>query len=106
VSFEVGQNEILGLLGPNGAGKTTIINMILAVLEPTSGSIFVEATDVRRKRRKAMARNLRIFGLLYAVDDPANVGVRGGAQRGARPAQFPHRVRVGLIARSSAENVS
>jgi len=37
VSFDVGRGEIVGLLGPNGAGKTTIINMILGVLEPTSG---------------------------------------------------------------------
>ena len=38
ISFEVNRNEIVGLLGPNGAGKTTTINMILGVLEPTSGT--------------------------------------------------------------------
>jgi ABC-2 type transport system ATP-binding protein len=87
VSFDVGRNEILGLLGPNGAGKTTIINMILGVLEPTSGSIYVEELDARRNRRKALermnfsavyaplpgnltvAQNLRVFGLLYDVKD-------------------------------------
>ncbi len=42
VSFEVERNEIVGLLGPNGAGKTTTINMILGVLEPTSGTIRIE----------------------------------------------------------------
>src|SRR5579864_6993107 len=42
VSFTVGRNEIVGLLGPNGAGKTTTINMVLSVLEPTSGSIHID----------------------------------------------------------------
>ena len=46
VSFDVGRGEIVGLLGPNGAGKTTIINMILGVLEPTSGTIRIEGADI------------------------------------------------------------
>src|SRR2546429_6635535 len=44
-------NEIVGLLGPNGAGKTTIINMVLGVLEPSSGSIEIVDIDVRQNRR-------------------------------------------------------
>lgn len=85
VSFEVGTHEILGLLGPNGAGKTTTINMILGVLEPTSGTIAINGCDLARRRRQALGRtnfaavyaplpgnltvaqNLRIFGLLYGV---------------------------------------
>ena len=39
VSFSVARGEIVGLLGPNGAGKTTTINMILGLLEPTTGAI-------------------------------------------------------------------
>ena len=46
LSFTVGPHEILGLLGPNGAGKTTTINMILGVLEPTSGSITIDGCDL------------------------------------------------------------
>lgn len=83
ISFEVGRNEILGLLGPNGAGKTTTINMILGVLEPTSGSIRIEGLDIARRRSEALAltnfaavyaplpgnltvwQNLRVFGLIY-----------------------------------------
>lgn len=41
ISFEVSRGEIVGLLGPNGAGKTTTISMILGVLQPDSGSIFL-----------------------------------------------------------------
>ena len=85
ITFQVGRNEIVGLLGPNGAGKTTTINMILGVLEPSSGSIEVEGIDLARHRSKALERtnfaavyaplpgnltvsqNLRVFGLIYDV---------------------------------------
>lgn len=39
ISFSLKEGEILGLLGPNGAGKTTTIQMLLSVMEPTSGKI-------------------------------------------------------------------
>jgi len=85
VSFEVGQGEIVGLLGPNGAGKTTTINMILGVLEATSGTIRIEGADIATSRSRALERtnfaavyaplpgnltvyqNLRVFGLMYGV---------------------------------------
>jgi ABC-2 type transport system ATP-binding protein len=85
ISFEVNRNEIVGLLGPNGAGKTTTINMILGVLEPSSGTILVEGVDIAAKRSQVLSRanfcavyaplpgnltviqNLRFFGLIYGV---------------------------------------
>jgi ABC-2 type transport system ATP-binding protein len=85
LSFKVSNHEILGLLGPNGAGKTTTINMILGVLEPTSGSITIDGCDLAKRRRQALGRtnfaavyaplpgnltvvqNLRVFGMLYGV---------------------------------------
>lgn len=39
ISFSLKEGEILGLLGPNGAGKTTTIQMLLGVMEPTTGTI-------------------------------------------------------------------
>ena len=85
VSFRVGRGEIVGLLGPNGAGKTTTINMVLGVLQPSSGRIEIEGIDIGRERSRALAhtnfaavyaalpgnltvhQNLRFFGLLYNV---------------------------------------
>ena len=85
VSFDIARNEIVGLLGPNGAGKTTTINMVLGVLEPSSGSIRIEGRDVATQRAEALActnftatyaplpgnltvaQNLRFFGLIYDV---------------------------------------
>ena len=85
VSFQVEHGEIVGLLGPNGAGKTTTINMVLGVLQPSSGSVEIEGIDLARQRSQALShtnfaavyatlpgnltvyQNLRFFGLLYNV---------------------------------------
>jgi ABC-2 type transport system ATP-binding protein len=87
LSFTVKPGEIVGLLGPNGAGKTTTINMILGVLQPTSGSVLIGEIDLARHRARALAgtnfaavyaalpgnltvaENLFFFGLLYGIKD-------------------------------------
>ncbi len=87
VTFDVHKNEVVGLLGPNGAGKTTTINMILGVLEPTSGTVAIEGLDISTHRSQALKltnfaavyaplpgnltvfQNLRIFGMIYGVKD-------------------------------------
>lgn len=85
ISFGVGEGEIVGLLGPNGAGKTTTINMILGILEPSSGKVEIFGKDLKRNRSEIAGninfaavyahlplnltvwQNLYIFGLLYGV---------------------------------------
>jgi ABC-2 type transport system ATP-binding protein len=87
VSFHIDPGEIVGLVGPNGAGKTTIINMVLGVLAPTSGSIAIEGIDLARERSRALSgtnfaasyaplpgnltveQNLRVFGMIYGARD-------------------------------------
>ncbi len=46
VSFEVEQGEIAGLLGPNGAGKTTSFYMIVGLIQPNSGKIFLDDEEI------------------------------------------------------------
>jgi lipopolysaccharide export system ATP-binding protein len=46
VSIEVNQGEIVGLLGPNGAGKTTSFYMIVGMIKPNSGKIFLDGVDI------------------------------------------------------------
>jgi lipopolysaccharide export system ATP-binding protein len=46
ISVEVNQGEIVGLLGPNGAGKTTSFYMIVGLVKPNSGKIFLEDTEI------------------------------------------------------------
>lgn len=48
VSFQVEQGEIVGLLGPNGAGKTTSFYMIVGLIQPFSGKIFLDGEDITK----------------------------------------------------------
>lgn len=47
-SIQVAQGEIVGLLGPNGAGKTTSFYMIVGLIKPDSGKIFLDDMDITR----------------------------------------------------------
>ncbi len=54
ISFEVRPGEVFGLLGPNGSGKSTTIKLILCLLHPTGGKVFVfgkRTDDVATKKR-------------------------------------------------------
>ena len=49
VSIEVSQGEIVGLLGPNGAGKTTSFYMIVGLIKPNGGKIFLNNKEITRE---------------------------------------------------------
>ena len=46
VSLEVNQGEIVGLLGPNGAGKTTSFYMIVGLINPNEGKVYLDNNDI------------------------------------------------------------
>jgi len=48
VSIEVNQGEIVGLLGPNGAGKTTSFYMIVGLVRPNEGHVYLDDVDITR----------------------------------------------------------
>jgi lipopolysaccharide export system ATP-binding protein len=48
VSIEVTRGEIVGLLGPNGAGKTTTFYMMVGMIRPDSGRVFIDETEVTK----------------------------------------------------------
>jgi lipopolysaccharide export system ATP-binding protein len=56
VSLEVNRGEIIGLLGPNGAGKTTTFYMIVGLIRPDAGQIFLDGKDVTSQPMYLRAR--------------------------------------------------
>jgi len=77
VSFEVNQGEIVGLLGPNGAGKTTSFYMIVGLIQPLSGKVFMDQTNITKlpvyKRAKKgigyLAQEASVFRQLSIEDN-------------------------------------
>jgi lipopolysaccharide export system ATP-binding protein len=49
VSFEVEKGEIVGLLGPNGAGKTTSFYMIVGLITPNGGNIYLDDVNITKE---------------------------------------------------------
>ena len=86
ISFEIEKNSTLGLLGPNGCGKTTSIGMMLGLITPTSGKIYIDDTCLDSKNRiellslmnfaspyielpkkLTVKQNLEVYARLYGV---------------------------------------
>ena len=88
ISFEIEKNNTLGLLGPNGCGKTTSIGMMLGLITPTKGEIFVNNIKLNSKNRikllslmnfaspyielpkkLTVRQNLEVYARLYGVSN-------------------------------------
>ncbi len=86
ISFEIEKNKTMGLLGPNGCGKTTSIGMMLGLITPTSGEIFINDIKLEPKNRiellsfmnfaspyielpkkLTVQQNLEVYARLYGV---------------------------------------
>ncbi len=88
ISFVIEKNKTLGLLGPNGCGKTTSIGMMLGLITPSSGDIFINEISLEPKNRikllglmnfaspyielpkkLTVKQNLEVYARLYGVKD-------------------------------------
>jgi len=77
VSFSVKQGEIVGLLGPNGAGKTTSFYMVMGLINPDGGKIFLDDKDITsdpvylraRKGIGYLAQEASVFRTLSVEDN-------------------------------------
>ncbi|HOB85883.1 MAG TPA: LPS export ABC transporter ATP-binding protein [Bacteroidales bacterium] len=95
VSFEVEQGEIVGLLGPNGAGKTTSFYMIVGLIRPKEGRIFLDDQEITnlpvyKRARKGLGylaqeasvfRNLSVEDNLRAVLELSDFSKKEQAER-------------------------
>jgi ABC-2 type transport system ATP-binding protein len=64
ITLQVMSGEIYGLIGPNGAGKTTTIKLLVGLIRPSSGQVFVNGFDVQKDGLAAKR------GLGYIPDEP------------------------------------
>ncbi|RPG95959.1 MAG: ABC transporter ATP-binding protein [Candidatus Pelagibacter sp. TMED286] len=88
ISFTIEKNETLGLLGPNGCGKTTSIGMMLGLITPTSGKIFISETEflssnrieflslmnfaspyIELPKKLTVRQNLEVYARLYGINN-------------------------------------
>ncbi len=86
INFSIEKNKTLGLLGPNGCGKTTSIGMMLGLIKPSSGNIFIDGKDINKSEKNLLLslinfsspyvelpkkltvkQNLEVYGRLYGV---------------------------------------
>jgi len=67
VSIQVKQGEIVGLLGPNGAGKTTTFYMIVGMIRPDAGKVFMDEVEITKLPMYKRARN----GISYLPQEPS-----------------------------------
>tara|TARA_Y100000816_G_scaffold281124_1_gene255333 strand:+ start:3703 stop:4434 length:732 start_codon:yes stop_codon:yes gene_type:complete len=86
ISFEIEKNETLGLLGPNGCGKTTSIGMMLGLITPSSGEIYINdiilkpinriellssmnfaSPYIELPKKLTVKQNLEVYARLYGV---------------------------------------
>ena len=89
INFTINKGSIVGLLGPNGCGKTTTIGMMLGLIKPSSGYVFINGQNIESENNRTkilekmnfispyvelpkkltVAENLKVYGTMYGVND-------------------------------------
>ena len=92
INFKITKGSIVGLLGPNGCGKTTTIGMMLGLIKPTSGTVFINGQNIENENNRTkilekvnfispyvelpkkltVEENLKVYGKLYGVNNLQN----------------------------------
>ena len=92
INFNIERGSIVGLLGPNGCGKTTTIGMMLGLIKPTSGTIFINGQNIENEnsrtnilekmnfispyvelpKKLSIEENLEVYGRMYGVNNLRN----------------------------------
>ncbi len=87
INFSINHSQTLALLGPNGCGKTTTIGMLLGLITPTSGQIFINEKELNYKdhqflnimnfaspyvelpKKLTVIENLKVYGRMYLISN-------------------------------------
>ena len=89
INFKINKGSIVGLLGPNGCGKTTTIGMMLGLIKPTSGTVFINGQNIENENNRTkilekvnfispyvelpkkltIEENLKVYGKMYGVNN-------------------------------------
>ena len=92
INFKINKGSIVGLLGPNGCGKTTTIGMMLGLIKPTSGTVFINGLNIENENNRTkilekvnfispyvelpkkltVEENLKVYGKMYGVNNLQN----------------------------------
>ena len=92
INFKINRGSIVGLLGPNGCGKTTTIGMMLGLIKPTSGTVFINGQNIENENNRTkilekvnfispyvelpkkltVEENLKVYGKMYGVNNLQN----------------------------------
>jgi len=89
INFKINKGSIVGLLGPNGCGKTTTIGMMLGLIKPSSGAVFINGQNIESEKNRTIIlekmnfispyvelpkkltveENLKVYGKMYGVNN-------------------------------------
>jgi ABC-2 type transport system ATP-binding protein len=89
INFTINKGSIVGLLGPNGCGKTTTIGMMLGLIKPTFGTVFINGQNIENENNRTkilekvnfispyvelpkkltVEENLKVYGKMYGVNN-------------------------------------
>ena len=89
INFNINKGSIVGLLGPNGCGKTTTIGMMLGLIKPSSGTVFINGQNIENENNRTkilekvnfispyvelpkkltVEENLKVYGRMYDVNN-------------------------------------
>ena len=89
LNFKINKGKITGLLGPNGCGKTTTMGMMLGLIKPTSGAVFINGQNIENEKNRTnilekmnfispyielpkkltVEENLKVYGRMYGVNN-------------------------------------
>lgn len=70
IELNVRKGELLGLIGPNGAGKSTLLKLLMKVLAPTGGTIFLEGEELFNLSQKEVAQKVAFLPQSPSLESP------------------------------------